>query len=155
MVCSINMQLLHNRAQLQQKRQTLRRDATKAERILWSKIKNEQLGHSFRRQHSIGPFIVDFYCPALRLIIEIDGWVHWEGMQPRKDEKREKYLEKFGFAIVRFTNDKVLYDTDGVLYNLQLICKQLSTSPARLQPRFARASARQAGVGPSLSKEGG
>lgn len=149
------MQPFHNRTQLQQKRQSLRRDATKAERILWSKIKNEQLGYRFRRQHSIGPFIVDFYCPELRLIIEIDGWVHWEGIQPHKDEKREKYLEKFGFAIVRFTNDKVLYDTDGVLYNLQLICKQLSTYPTRLQPRFARTSARRAGVGPSLSKEGG
>lgn len=155
------VQLLHNRTPLEQKRRTLRKNSTKAKRILWSKIKNSKLGHQFRRQHSIGPFIVDFYCPKLRLIIEVDGWVHWEGMQPHKNEKRQQYLEKFGFTVVRFTNDKVLDDTEGVLYNLQLICKQLSTpsaclsavAPPRLRGR-AQIHAPTHSSPPSLDKEG-
>jgi very-short-patch-repair endonuclease len=71
-----NMSTVHNLKINKKKRQYLRNNATKAEKILWQKLKNSRLGYKFRRQHSIKEYITDFYCPKLKLIIEIDGDVH-------------------------------------------------------------------------------
>ena len=73
----------------------------------------------FRRQHGIGPYIVDFYCAATQLVIEIDGDVHAEEQQIKKDKQRQQYLQDLGLRIVRYTNNNALNNLNGVLEDLQ------------------------------------
>src|SRR5512133_3784205 len=91
----------------------LRRSSTPAEVKLWSRIRNEQLGNSFRRQHAIGNYNVDFCVPRKKLIIELDGSQHLE--QQEYDEERTKYLEGRGYRVLRFWNHDVLNNTETVL----------------------------------------
>lgn len=92
----------------------LRRNFTDAEALLWFRLRNRRLGsHKFRRQVPIGPFIVDFVCMSARLAIELDGGQHAE--QKAYDDERSRYLEREGFDVLRFWNNEVLCNLDGVL----------------------------------------
>lgn len=91
----------------------LRKDLTPAERKLWGRIRNDQLGVTFRRQHAIGSYIPDFVCIKKKLIIELDGCQHLE--QEEYDQERTKYLEAQGYKVVRFWNEDVLKDIEGVI----------------------------------------
>ena len=91
----------------------LRKDSTPAERKLWSYIRNDQLGVTFRRQHAIGKYIPDFYSPKAKLIIELDGSQHLE--QAEYDEERTKYLESLGYRVIRFWNKDVMNNIDDVM----------------------------------------
>ncbi len=94
----------------------LRKEATQAEILLWEKLRNKQLqGRKFRRQHGIGPFIVDFYCDSERLIIEVDGGIHKQTEVREHDEIRQDLLVEMGYRIIRITNELVLNDTDKAL----------------------------------------
>jgi very-short-patch-repair endonuclease len=90
----------------------LRRDQTGAEKIVWSILRNNQLGCKFRRQHAIGDYIVDFICVEKSLIIEIDVGQHNDEV----DKPRSDFLEKSGFKIIRFWNNEVSENREGV-YN--------------------------------------
>lgn len=96
-----------------EKARQLRKALTPAERKLWAVIRNDQLGVSFRRQHAIGPYIADFCCVKKKLIIEVDGSQHLE--QVEYDEQRTKYLESLGYKVIRFWNNEVMKDLDGVI----------------------------------------
>jgi len=101
-------------------RRRLRREATQAEVNLWSSLRGRRfLQLKFRRQHSIGPFVIDFYCPAERLGIEVDGGQHFEAAHVFYDEARSRFLATRGVRIVRFTDAEVLADLDGVLQALR------------------------------------
>lgn len=92
----------------------LRRDATPAETLLWHQLRNRQLGgHKFRRQQPIGPYIVDFVCPELKLVVELDGGQHAETHS--RDQARIAYLESSGFTVLRFWNNAVFENLEGVL----------------------------------------
>jgi len=91
----------------------LRKDLTPAERKLWSVIHNDQLGVNFRRQHAIGNYIPDFVCIEKKLIIELDGSQHLE--QEEYDEERTKYLNSLGYKVIRFWNNDVMKNMDGVI----------------------------------------
>ena len=91
----------------------LRRESTPAEQRLWSRIRNDQLGVTFRRQHAIGNYIPDFCCPKAKLIIELDGSQHLD--QVEYDAKRTNYLESRGYKVIRFWNNEVMKDIDGVI----------------------------------------
>ena len=83
---------------------------TPAEAILWNQIKGRKLeGRKFRRQHSIGNYIVDFYCASEKLIVELDGQVHKNPAAQTRDEARSDFLEKSGFKLIRFEN-KLVFD---------------------------------------------
>lgn len=90
----------------------LRNNMTEAERCLWSRLRARQLGVQFTRQHQIGDFIVDFACRSLRLAIECDGGQHTESTS---DEARTKIIEAHGYRVIRFWNNDILEDTDGVV----------------------------------------
>jgi very-short-patch-repair endonuclease len=91
----------------------LRRNATSPEQILWSLLCRRQLGGmTFRRQHPIEPYIVDFYCSSANLVIELDGESH-EGRQ-LYDKDRAKHLQNLGLKILRFTNDDVIHNLEVV-----------------------------------------
>jgi very-short-patch-repair endonuclease len=108
----------------------LRKEPTPAERKLWSRIRNDQLGVNFRRQHAIGSFIPDFVCIEKKLIIELDGGQHLE--QQEYDEERTSYLESQGYTVLRFWNKDVLKNIDGVILALLQAATTPGSSPSTL-----------------------
>ena len=110
------MSFVFNSSSQKQKRQYLRNHATDAERILWSRLKGRQLlGYKFRRQHGIGVFIVDFYCPESKLAIEIDGATHSTEAERQYDRRRQEYIALYRIHFLRFTNSEVYSNLDRVL----------------------------------------
>ncbi len=100
---------------------------TKAEIALWSKLKGKQLnGLKFRRQCSINNYIVDFYCPELKLAIEIDGDVHYYDSRVAYDKKRQSEIEALGIRVLRYTNIDVARNLDGVLNDIVIKTTPLS-----------------------------
>ncbi|MBP6942705.1 MAG: endonuclease domain-containing protein [Candidatus Buchananbacteria bacterium] len=101
-------------------RRKLRREIPRAEQILWKLIRNRKInGCKFRRQYSIGPYVVDFYCSELMLAIEVDGAVHFANKQiVKRDQERQCYIEYQGVTVIRFMNSDIYYHIDGVLERL-------------------------------------
>jgi very-short-patch-repair endonuclease len=91
----------------------LRLNLTPAEGKLWARLRNKQLGVSFRRQHALGNYIVDFCCIQKKLVIELDGSQHLE--QETYDAERSSYLQARGYQVIRFWNDWVMKDVEGVV----------------------------------------
>ena len=105
-----------NRRSLKPRRQELRNNPTQAEAFLWGYLKHSQLeDRKFRRQASIASYIVDFYCPSEKLVIELDGEVHFDEEAKKYDAERTKYLESLGLDVIRFENQEVIYNIDKVL----------------------------------------
>ena len=118
-----------------EKRKILRNSMTKAEIILWQRLKGKRLGFKFRRQHGIGPYIVDFYCPALRLVIELDGEVHGISSVKERDIKRQKFLENLNLTIMRYLNEMILESLEAVVQDIYNACLQLTTPSPSLEKR--------------------
>lgn len=115
---------IHNKKSLKEIRRNLRQEATKAEDILWQELRNRQLEQlKFTRQHSIGNYVVDFYCATKRLIIEIDGGVHLLPEQKEKDKSRDENLKEMGFKILRFSNEAVFLKTGFVKEEILKHCQ--------------------------------
>ena len=93
----------------------LRNNLTEAEKYLWYVLRAENLGFKFRRQEPIGNYIVDFVCYQKKLIIELDGGQHYESAD---DKERDEWLKSQGFAILRFWNNEVLENRDGVVLKI-------------------------------------
>ena len=106
----------HTSLQLQQAARGLRQAQTDAEAVLWDALRDRQLrGIKFRRQYAVERFIFDFYCPAAKLVIELDGSVHDEPTQQERDVARTAALETRNYRVIRFRNDEVLADFPSVL----------------------------------------
>ncbi|MEW6456702.1 MAG: endonuclease domain-containing protein [Acidobacteriota bacterium] len=113
----------------------LRKDQTDAEKKLWAVLRNRQLdGVKFRRQFSIGKYILDFYSPEYKLGIEADGGQHYEDESRQQDELRTKELSKIGVQILRFSNEAILNNIEGVYEVIQKTIKKKSNLPPRLDP---------------------
>ena len=116
LICPVRRNRIHNIFPLNRHRRVLRNNGTSAEAALWNLLKNSQLhGRKFRRQHSIEHFIADFYCPAEKLIIELDGEVHNDPLRREYDAARDARLKELGFTILRFENKLVFDETEFVL----------------------------------------
>ncbi|MCU0378088.1 MAG: endonuclease domain-containing protein [Bacteroidales bacterium] len=116
----MNTYRIKNLPFLRDYRKKLRRNSTSAEAELWKLLKGKQLdGRKFRRQYSIGKFILDFYCASERLAIELDGDRHGDYAIIRRDEEREIYLQKLGIRILRFENRMVFQETEMVLETIK------------------------------------
>lgn len=100
-------------------RKNLRNDATNAEKLLWSHLRKKQMVLLFRRQFSIGNYIVDFLCPSLRLIIELDGGYHDEPVQKIKDQIRENKLVEMKYTVIRYKNEQLFNNCDFVLKDIK------------------------------------
>lgn len=100
-------------------RRELRRNQTKAEEILWNELRSKKLKVKFRRQFGVGPYILDFYAPSLKLGIEVDGRVHQRKEVKLKDRNREEFLKKCEIIILRFKNEEVEKDLSGVLLRIK------------------------------------
>lgn len=97
------------------KARTLRKNLTNAEQLLWQNIRRKQLGVKFRRQVSIGDYIVDFYCVSCQLAVEVDGGQHLDN---KYDAQRTAFLEEQGITVVRYWNNQVLTETGEVVADL-------------------------------------
>ncbi len=118
---------IHNKTELKPLRKALRNNSTSAEATLWNYLKSRQLdGRKFRRQHSIGNYIVDFYCPEEKLVIELDGENHFWEEGIAYDTNRTHYLQKLGFKIIRFENKWGFNDINFVLLKIK---RQFLTHP--------------------------
>ena len=102
----------------------LRHPLTPAERIVWTRVRNNGLGCKIRRQHVIGRFIADFYYARAKLVIEIDGDTHAEPDQAAYDAARTEWLEAAGYQVIRFENSDVHQNIEGVLSVLRRTCEK-------------------------------
>jgi very-short-patch-repair endonuclease len=103
----------------------LRNNMTDVERLLWQSLRSKQInGHRFRRQHPIGKYIADFACIEKQLVVELDGGQHQD--QQTYDEQRSEFLQMHGWRVLRFWNNEVLENLDGVL---SVIAENLDTVP--------------------------
>lgn len=107
----------------------LRQNMTPAEKILWQALRANRLdGIHFRRQQVVDGFIVDFYCHAASLVIEVDGGIHLQ--QVESDRQRQQALTERGFRVIRFQNEQVFNDLDGVLAQIRVACCQQNSQSA-------------------------
>ena len=104
----------------------LRKDETKAEKILWSRLnRNQILGLQFRRQHPINIFIADFYCAKIKLVIEIDGSIHDITEYQEHDRGRSEILNDFGITVIRFTNEQIIEEIDSTVEQIETVVQKL------------------------------
>jgi very-short-patch-repair endonuclease len=107
------------------RRRALRQHSTDAERRLWKLLRARQfLGLKFRRQHPVGPYIVDFYCTALRIAIELDGGQHFTAEGQAYDKRRSDYLVCHGVRVLRFDNRELFQELGGTLEVIRRACRK-------------------------------
>jgi len=110
-----SMQIFNKHSELEKRRQ-LRNNAPPAEVKLWHALKGKQVaGYKFRRQYSVGAYVLDFYCPALKLALEIDGSSHNGDDAQEYDRQRQQFVEALGIRFLRFTNAEVHRNLEGVV----------------------------------------
>jgi very-short-patch-repair endonuclease len=110
------------RAHLKEPARDLRRDMTDAERMLWTRLRRKQIASvQFYRQRPIDRFIVDFYAPAAKLVVEVDGPHHDDEVQVTRDRERSAWLAAEGFRVLRFTNDEIAAELDRVVKRVREI----------------------------------
>ena len=102
-------------SEMKDRRKDLRNNMTGEEKQLWKQLQRSRLGFKFIRQFSIDNYVVDFYCPAKRLAIELDGGVHSKASQQKYDKYRTRYLNVFNIRILRFYNSEITRDISKVL----------------------------------------
>ena len=119
------MTIAYNKKTQTSRRRALRNSMPKAEVILWSKLSRKQmLGYKFRRQYSVDQYVLDFFCPRLKLAIEVDGESHYIPGAEKQDKARQEYIEAYGIQFLRFTNPEVCDNLDGVC---QMIYEEIET----------------------------
>lgn len=111
---------IFNKKELKPGRKGLINNSTYAEVFFWQQVKQSQLeGRKFRRQTSIGSYVVDYYCPEEKLVVELDGEVHFDEKAIKYDNKRTEFLESVGLKVIRFENNEVLKNTEYVLSKIK------------------------------------
>jgi very-short-patch-repair endonuclease len=111
---------IHSLKKLKEKRSELRKSLTPAEAFLWNYLKARKFkGKRFTKQHSIGNYIVDFYCAEEKLIIELDGQVHMNSLAQEYDEKRDSFLKSKGYKVLRFENKMVFENLSSVFMEIE------------------------------------
>ena len=123
-------QRIHNRKSMKDLRRHLRRSLTPAEATLWKALQGSKLaGKKFRRQHSIGNYVVDFYCPECKLGVELDGEKHFNSMASKYDLRRTEFLGRHNIRLLRFENRAVFEHSDGVLDAIKRHLTTATTTP--------------------------
>jgi len=104
----------------------LRENPTKAEIVLWGILRKKQMmGLRFKQQHPIRIFIADFYCHAIKLVIEVDGDVHNAQENKEYDQNRTAELENYGITVIRFSNEEILKNIETIKSNIEKVCARL------------------------------
>ena len=123
-----------NKSTEKAKRRRLRSDSPTAETTIWTSLRRKNIvGYRFRRQYSVGPYVIDFYCPALKLAVEIDGDSHFIGDAVEDDKQRQAFIESFGIRFLRFTNRDIYDNLEGVLEAITSVALAKSDPPQTKQ----------------------
>lgn len=118
--------LLYQNPIFKKRRKELRNDATEVEKLLWTRLRKSQTGYKFTRQYSVGPYILDFYCPQFRFAIELDGGVHNKQEARVYDKERDDYLKGHDIVTIRFWNSEIFAGLEKVLKTIIKSLKQRS-----------------------------
>ena len=110
---------VHDNKTLLERRRGLRKEQTKSEEILWWYLRDRKMGVKFKRQHSVGGYIPDFYCAEKKIIIELDGEIHNTKEAREYDSIRDKYFTELGYKVLRFLNSEVESNTEKVLEKIK------------------------------------
>ena len=105
------------------KARELRRSPSPPESLLWQQLRRRPHGLKFRRQHPFGPFIADFYCPAVKLVVEVDGDSHDMGGRPMQDARRDEWLREHGLRFVRFAAADVMRDVGSAVTAIMKVAR--------------------------------
>jgi len=128
--------MLRYRADLKSVARRLRNNSTDAERLLWSRLRRKQvLGIQFYRQKPIGEYVVDFYAPRVKLVVEVDGAQRFESVERAQDTARSEYLCRQGLLVLRFDNRQVLREMDAAL---AVIHEQVESPPHIVRPPLGK-----------------
>jgi leucyl-tRNA synthetase len=111
---------IHNIQRLLERRRELRQKPTPQEEKLWWYLKDKRLGFKFRRQHSVGGYILDFYCKEKKLVVEIDGGIHKKKENREYDEVRDRYFKELGYKVLRFRNERVDENVNEVIEEIKI-----------------------------------
>ena len=134
---------IYNIKSQKQLRQKLRNERPLSERLLWGQLRNSQVGYKFRRQQGIGKYVVDFYCPELKIVIEIDGATHETEEELKQDKIRQDFLESLGLKILRYRNLEIKEGLRGLVpYLIKFLKEWDENHPIQTTPK------------PLLGKEG-
>ena len=110
------MKFIFNQPELKTRRRDLRNAMPKPEQVLWYYLKGKNIrGYKFRRQYSVGNYILDFYCPKIKLAIEIDGDSHFTPRAATHDQLRAKFLRQYSIQVLRFTNTDITKNIEPVV----------------------------------------
>jgi very-short-patch-repair endonuclease len=116
--------------ELEDAARTMRRQPTRPEEVLWGALQKKQVaGLRFRRQHPVDRFVLDFYCPSHKLVVEVDGGVHDE--QAERDTERTKVLERYGYRVLRFRNEQVMRELPKVVQEIAAAAADRSDAAGR------------------------
>jgi very-short-patch-repair endonuclease len=122
------MTKLYNLSKQSGLRRALRREMSPPEAKVWSRLRGRQiLGYKFRRQFGIGPYVLDFYCPELKLAVEVDGESHFQAGADERDVERQTFIESFGIQFLRFTTVEVGKNLEGILQRIYQRAGDLGT----------------------------
>ncbi|MDP2642049.1 MAG: DUF559 domain-containing protein [bacterium] len=124
---------IHNSKKLLNRRRELRENSTETEKLLWERLRDSKLDFKFKRQHSVGGYILDFFCPSKRLVVEVDGKIH--ELSKLYDKNRDKFLEEFGYTVLRFKVSEVESNLDNVTEKIK---NELDRIPFSLPRRRGR-----------------
>ena len=136
-------------AEIFRRAEILRSTMTEGEDILWNAIHVNPWHVKFRRQHPVSFYIVDFYCHRIKLVIELDGGIHLTDENKKIDKEREDGLKSFGLTVLRFKNEEVLMDLEGVLKKIKKTVKsirEISHSQSGLNPPLGDGGQTHSGV---------
>jgi len=127
---------LYNRKVQKKLRQSLRNDAPKAERLLWWRFRGRQVdGLKFRRQYGVGDYVIDLYCPAAKLAVEVDGESHFDPVAEGKDARRQAFIESFGILVLRFKNPEVYDSLDWVVDEIWRVATERASMLSKDPPQ--------------------
>ena len=129
------MSRLFNLSAQTERRRELRKSLAPAEALLWTRLRNKQVhGYKFRRQYGIGSYVVDFYCPELKLALEIDGRSHLGEEAADRDLARQAWIEQFGIHFLRFSDTEVLRSIDAVVEYVGMTCQEVAAGGCPTPP---------------------
>jgi very-short-patch-repair endonuclease len=125
------MTRIYNRTSMKERRRQLRHNLTPEERLLWSRLRHKRiLGIRFWRQYSVGRYVLDFYAPAIRLAIELDGMHHMEHSTQEYDNQRNEYITSADITVIRFQNKEILHNMNHVIVQITRVAATiLSINP--------------------------
>lgn len=119
-----------NKQAMKERRRQLRSNMTYCEKLVWMYLRKRQMKERFLRQYSVDNYVIDFYCPKLKLALEIDGDVHDDEIQKEYDKNRQEYLERFGITFVRIRNEELIGNPNLAFERIEKVVKELKANPS-------------------------